>query len=56
LPAGGIKPSFGNNATISNSDGEILIAPNPGPRDAQQYMHALRTDLAFGLLQWARKR
>jgi multidrug efflux pump subunit AcrB len=46
LPAGGINLAFGNNATISNSDGEILIALKPGPRDTQQYMRTLRTDLA----------
>jgi multidrug efflux pump subunit AcrB len=46
LPAGGINLAFGNNATISNTDGEILIALNPGPRDTQQYMRTLRTDLA----------
>jgi multidrug efflux pump subunit AcrB len=46
LPAGGINLAFGNNATISNSDGEILIALNPGPRDTQRYMRTLRTDLA----------
>ncbi len=46
LPAGGINLAFGNNATISNSDGEILIALKPGPRDTQQYMRTLRTNLA----------
>ena len=45
LPAGGINLAFGNNATISNTDGEILIALNPGPRDTQQYMRTLRADL-----------
>jgi multidrug efflux pump subunit AcrB len=45
LPAGGINLAFGNNATISNTDGEILIALNPGPRDTQQYMRTLRNDL-----------
>ncbi len=46
LPAGGINLAFGNNATISNSDGEILISLKPGPRDTLQYMRLLRTDLA----------
>jgi multidrug efflux pump subunit AcrB len=46
LPAGGINLAFGNNSTISNTDGEILIALNPGPRDTQQYMRTLRADLA----------
>ncbi len=45
LPAGGINLAFGNNATISNTDGEILIALKPGPRDTQQSMRTLRADL-----------
>jgi multidrug efflux pump subunit AcrB len=45
LPAGGINLAFGNNATISNTDGEILIALKPGPRDTQRYMRTLRADL-----------
>jgi len=45
LPAGGINLAFGHNATVSNSDGEILIALNPGPRDTQEYMRTLRTVL-----------
>ncbi|WP_158944961.1 efflux RND transporter permease subunit [Granulicella sp. S190] len=46
LPAGGINLAFGNNATISNTDGEILIALKPGPRDTQLDMRKLRADLA----------
>jgi multidrug efflux pump subunit AcrB len=46
LPSGGINLAFGDNATISNSDGEILIALNPGGRDTQQYMRTLRSALA----------
>jgi multidrug efflux pump subunit AcrB len=46
LPAGGINLAFGNNATISNTDGEVLIALNPGGRDTQRYMRNLRADLA----------
>ncbi len=42
LPNGGINLAFGNNATISNSDGEILIALKPGKRDTTKYMRALR--------------
>ncbi len=42
LPNGGINLAFGNNATISNSDGEILIALKPGKRDTTRYMRALR--------------
>lgn len=46
LPAGGINLAFGNNATISNTDGEILIALTPGGRNTQEYMRTLRSDLA----------
>jgi CzcA family heavy metal efflux pump len=46
LPNGGINLAFGNNATISNSDGEILIALKPGKRDTTKYMRQLREDLA----------
>ncbi len=42
LPNGGINLAFGNNATISNSDGEILISLKPGKRDTTKYMRALR--------------
>ncbi len=45
LPNGGINLAFGNNATISNSDGEILIALKPGKRDTTKYMRELREDL-----------
>jgi len=46
LPAGGINLAFGNNATISNTDGEILIALTPGGRNTQEYMRTLRSHLA----------
>jgi CzcA family heavy metal efflux pump len=46
LPNGGINLAFGNTATISNSDGEILIALKPGKRDTTKYMRLLRDDLA----------
>ena len=46
LPAGGINLAFGNNATISNTDGEILIALTPGGRNTQEYMRTLRSNLA----------
>jgi len=46
LPNGGINLAFGSNATISNSDGEILIALKPGKRDTTKYMRVLREDLA----------
>ena len=45
LPNGGINLAFGNNATISNSDGEILIALKPGKRDTTRYMRVLRDEL-----------
>ena len=46
LPAGGINLAFAQSATISNSDGDIQIALNPGPKDTQVYMRKLRADLA----------
>ncbi len=45
LPSGGINLAFSNSSTISNSDGEILIALKPGKRDTQKYMRLLRSDL-----------
>jgi multidrug efflux pump subunit AcrB len=45
LPNGGINLAFASNATISNSDGEILIALKPGKRDTTKYMRELRDDL-----------
>ncbi len=46
LPNGGINLAFGSTGTISNTDGEILIALKPGKRNTQQYMRTLRSDLA----------
>jgi multidrug efflux pump subunit AcrB len=46
LPNGGINLAFSSSATISNTDGEILIALKPGKRDTQMYMRQLRQDLA----------
>jgi CzcA family heavy metal efflux pump len=46
LPSGGINLAFSSSATISNSDGEILIALRPGKRDTTRYMRLLREDLA----------
>jgi len=46
LPNGGINLGFGNNATISSTDGEILISLKPGKRDTIKYMRLLREDLA----------
>jgi multidrug efflux pump subunit AcrB len=45
LPNGGINLAFASNATISNSDGEILVALKPGKRDTTRYMRLLREDL-----------
>ena len=42
LPNGGINLAFGSNATISNTDGEILISLKPGKRDTTKYMRLLR--------------
>ncbi len=45
LPNGGINLAFSNSSTISNSDGEILIALTPGKRETEKYMRLLRADL-----------
>src|SRR5579875_343540 len=45
LPNGGINLAFAQTATISNSDGDILIALKPGKKDTQEYMRKLRADL-----------
>jgi multidrug efflux pump subunit AcrB len=45
LPNGGINLAFSNSSTISDSDGDILIALNPGKRNTQLYMRQLRADL-----------
>jgi multidrug efflux pump subunit AcrB len=45
LPASGINLAFSSSPPISNSDGEILIALNPGPRRTEEYMRMLRDDL-----------
>ena len=46
LPNGGINLAFSNSATISNTDGDILVSLNPGPKDTTKYMRLLRNDLA----------
>jgi multidrug efflux pump subunit AcrB len=46
LPNGGINLAFGSTGTISNTDGEVLIALKPGERGTQEYMRTLRADLA----------
>jgi CzcA family heavy metal efflux pump len=45
LPNSGINLAFGNSSTISNTDGEILIALRPGKKETQKYMRLLRDDL-----------
>jgi multidrug efflux pump subunit AcrB len=45
LPNSGINLAFGGNSTISNSDGDILIALKPGKKDTQLYTRKLRDDL-----------
>ena len=45
LPNGGINLAFGNNATISNSDGDILIALKPGNKDTLEFTRLLRQRL-----------
>ena len=45
LPNGGVNLAFGNNATISNSDGDILIALKPGQRRTLEYTRELRRRL-----------
>ncbi|MGI4853555.1 MAG: efflux RND transporter permease subunit [Janthinobacterium lividum] len=45
LPNGGINLAFGDSAVTSDSDGDILIALNPGKRHTQEYMRQLRVAL-----------
>jgi hypothetical protein len=45
LPNSGINLAFGGSSTISNSDGDILIALKPGKKDTQLYTRKLRDDL-----------
>jgi multidrug efflux pump subunit AcrB len=45
LPNSGINLAFGGEATISNSDGDILIALKPGKKDTLKYTRLLRDDL-----------
>ncbi|MDQ2712513.1 MAG: efflux RND transporter permease subunit [Acidobacteriota bacterium] len=46
LPNGGVNLAFGNNATISNSDGDIQISLKPGARKTQEFTRELRQRLA----------
>ncbi|MBV9443349.1 MAG: efflux RND transporter permease subunit [Acidobacteriaceae bacterium] len=45
LPNGGVNLAFGNNATISNSDGDILISLKPGKRETLEFTRQLRERL-----------
>jgi CzcA family heavy metal efflux pump len=45
LPNSGINLAFSSSPPISNSDGEILIALKPGPRQTEEFMRTLRDDL-----------
>ena len=46
LPNGGINLAFASAGTISNTDGEVLIALKQGEHGTQGYMRELRSDLA----------
>jgi multidrug efflux pump subunit AcrB len=46
LPNGGFNLAFSNNASISNSDGDIQISLKPGGRDTLDYSRLLRAKLA----------
>ena len=45
LPNSGINLAFSSSPPISNSDGEILISLNPGPKQTEEFMRLLRDDL-----------
>ena len=45
LPNGGFNLAFSNSATVSNSDGDILISLKPGERRTLQYTRLLREKL-----------
>ncbi len=46
LPSGGINLAYGNSATISNSDGDILISLKEGKRETLELTRMLRKRLA----------
>ncbi|HEX4169965.1 MAG TPA: efflux RND transporter permease subunit [Bryobacteraceae bacterium] len=46
LPNGGVNLAFGDNTTISNSDGDIQISLKPGKRDTLEFTRELRARLA----------
>src|SRR5213596_1304135 len=45
LPVSGINLAFSDNATIGESDGEILVSLQPKHKPTAQYMHILREKL-----------
>ena len=45
LPSGGVNLAFGNNNTISDSDGDIQISLKPGPRQTLAFTRQLRSKL-----------
>ncbi|HEX4809935.1 MAG TPA: efflux RND transporter permease subunit [Bryobacteraceae bacterium] len=45
LPNGGVNLAFSDSSTISDSDGDILIALKPGKRETQALQRRLRQDL-----------
>ncbi len=45
LPNSGVNLAFSSSPPISNSDGEILISLNPGPKQTEEFMRLLRDDL-----------
>jgi multidrug efflux pump subunit AcrB len=46
LPNGGFNLAFSNNATISNSDGDIQILLKPGERKTLEYTRELRSHIS----------
>ena len=46
LPNGGINLAYGNNASISNSDGDILISLKEGKRETLEFTRELREKLS----------
>jgi multidrug efflux pump subunit AcrB len=45
LPNSGINLAYGNAATISDGDGDILISLKPGAKETMKYTRLLRDDL-----------
>ncbi|SDE90400.1 efflux RND transporter permease subunit [Terriglobus roseus] len=45
LPNGGFNLAFGDNTTISDSDGDIFVSLEPGKRNTEMYQRRLGEDL-----------